>query len=62
MKTMSEIKLNTSKVRFVSETHQYFIGDKELFGITNTLIKRAYPDTYRTFRSTFLNKQRETGV
>ena len=58
---MSEIKLNTSKVRFVSETHQYFLGDKELFGITNTLIKRAYPDTYKDVPQHILEQAARNG-
>lgn len=41
-----EIKLTTSEVRFVEETHQYFLGDIELQGITSTLIPKAYPSTY----------------
>lgn len=41
-----EIKLATSEVRFVEETHQYFLGDIELQGITSTLIPKAYPSTY----------------
>lgn len=61
MKTMSEIKLNTSKVRFVSETHQYYLGDKELFGITNTLIKRAYPDTYKDIPHHILEQAARNG-
>lgn len=44
---MNKTVLKQSQVRFVSDTHQYFLGDKELFGITSTLIKRAYPDTYK---------------
>lgn len=40
-------KLNQSPVRFESATHQYFLGDKELKGVTGTLIKRAFPDTYK---------------
>ena len=61
MKTMSEIKLNTSNVRFLSETHQYFLGDKELFGITNTLIKRAYPDTYKDIPQHILEQAARNG-
>ena len=41
------IELKRSPVRFVSEDHTYWLGDKELNGITSTLIKRAYPDTYK---------------
>ena len=40
-------ELKVSPVTFNSDTHQYFLGDKELYGITSTLIKKAYPDTYR---------------
>lgn len=41
------IELKKSPVRFVSEGHKYFLGEKELPGITSTLIKKAYPDTYK---------------
>lgn len=41
------IELNQSPVRFVSDGHKYFLGNKELQGITSTLVKRAYPDTYK---------------
>ena len=39
--------LNQSPVTFKSDTHQYFIDGKELNGVTSTLIRRAYPDTYK---------------
>jgi len=39
--------LKQSPVRFESATHQYFLGEKELKGITSTLVRRAYPDTYK---------------
>lgn len=39
--------LKQSPVRFESATHQYFLGKKELKGITSTLVRRAYPDTYK---------------
>ena len=38
--------LKQSPVTFKSDTHQYFLGDKELKGITSTLVHRAYPKTY----------------
>lgn len=41
------IELKQSPVRFVSEGHKYFLGEKELTGITSSLIKRAFPDTYK---------------
>jgi len=38
--------LKQSPVTFRSSDHTYWKGKKELKGITQTLIKRAYPDTY----------------
>lgn len=39
--------LKKSPVTFRSSDHTYWLGDKELKGVTSTLIKRAYPDTYK---------------
>ena len=39
--------LKQSPVKFRSEDHTYWLGDKELNGITTTLVSRAYPDTYK---------------
>lgn len=39
--------LKMSPVTFKSDTHQYFLGKKELKGITSSLVRRAYPDTYK---------------
>ena len=39
--------LKQSPVRFESETHRYYLGEKELQGVTSTLVHRAFPDTYR---------------
>lgn len=41
------MKLKQSPVLFDSETHTYYLGDKELKGITKTLVHRAFPDTYK---------------
>lgn len=41
------IQLATSPVRFIEEEHRYLLGEKELRGITSTLVKRAFPDTYK---------------
>lgn len=43
---MKEIKLKKSPVRFDSEAHRYWLGEKELNGVTSTLIKRAFPNKY----------------
>lgn len=42
-----KITLNVPRVTFIEESHQYFIGKKELKGVTGTLIKKAFPDTYK---------------
>lgn len=38
--------LKQSPVHFESATHQYWLGDKELKGVTSTLVHRAFPKTY----------------
>jgi len=39
--------LAKSPVVFNEEEHRYFLGDKELKGITSSLIHRAFPDKYK---------------
>ena len=46
MASKKEIKLVTSEVVFFEDSHQYFLGEKELQGVTSTLIPKAYPGTY----------------
>lgn len=41
-----KINLAKSPVIFDEEQHRYFLGDKELHGITSTLIRRAFPNKY----------------
>lgn len=55
------IKLNKSGVDFREDTHQYFLDGKELKGITGTLIKRAFPDTYKGIPEAVLMKAAERG-
>lgn len=43
---MERVQLNMSPVFFNSENHTYKIGDKYLKGVTSTLLRRAYPNTY----------------
>lgn len=38
--------LKESGVVFKEDSHQYFLGDKELLGITSTLVHRAFPHDY----------------
>lgn len=40
-------ELRQSPVVFDKKEHRYFLGDKELIGVTSTLIRRAFPDTYK---------------
>ena len=55
------MKLVKSKVRFDEEQHRYFLGEKELSGITGTLIKKAFPDTYKGIPDAILAKAAERG-
>lgn len=41
------ITLRKSPVVFYEDEHRYFLGDKELRGVTSTLIDRAFPDKYK---------------
>jgi len=38
--------LNQSSVVFVEDNHTYWLGKKQLNGVTSTLVRRAYPNTY----------------
>lgn len=40
------ITLNHTDVVFRSEDHTYWLADKQLQGITSTLLRRAFPDKY----------------
>lgn len=55
------MKLVKSKVRFDEEQHRYFLFEKELSGITGTLIKKAFPDTYKGIPDAVLAKAAERG-
>lgn len=41
------IELKKSPVTFRDADHTYWLGDKQLKGITSTLIRRAFPDKYK---------------
>ena len=56
-----KITLNVPKVTFIEETHQYFVGKRELKGVTGTLIKKAFPDTYKNIPESVLMKAAERG-
>ncbi len=55
------IKLNKPKITFIEETHQYFLGKKQLKGITGTLVRKAFPDTYKDIPDSVLKKAAERG-
>lgn len=55
------ITLAEPKVTFIEESHQYFLGKKELKGVTGTLIKKAFPDTYKNIPESVLMKAAERG-
>lgn len=55
------IELKPSGVRFVSDTHQYFLGDVELQGITSTLVNRAFPNDYKDIPEDVLRRAAERG-
>lgn len=56
-----KITLNVPRVTFIEESHKYFIGKKELKGVTGTLIKKAFPDTYKNIPESVLMKAAERG-
>lgn len=58
---MNEIELRKSPVVFMEDEHRYFLGDKELQGITSTLIHRAFPDKYKDIDPETLAKAAEKG-
>ena len=50
------MKLVKSKVRFDEEHHRYFLGEKELSGITGTLIKKKLKNNYKDIQDAILAK------
>lgn len=59
---MSNIILKDCGVSFDQKEHRYFLGDKELFGVTSTLIRRAFPGTYDGIPQTVLNEAAARGT
>ena len=58
---MNNIVLKKTKVVFDEVKHTYHLGKKELNGITGTLIKKAFPDTYKDIPEAILMKAAERG-
>lgn len=57
-----DILLYTSQVRFVSKDHTYWLDEKQLHGITSTLIRSAFPDTYSDVPRHILDKAAANGT
>ena len=55
------MKLNDSKIRFVAKTHQYFLGDKELKGVTGILSRRIFQDKYANIDEEVLEQAAKRG-
>ena len=53
--------LKDSGVVFKEDTHQYFLNDKELQGITSTLVHMVYPHDYDNVSQEKLNERAEYG-
>lgn len=56
-----ETRLNKCGVEFIEETHRYFLNGKELRGITGTLIRKAFPDTYKGVPEDVMKRAAERG-
>jgi len=54
-------ELVISQVRFEEESHRYFLGEKELQGVTSTLINRAFPDKYKGVSQKKLDDAKKKG-
>lgn len=57
----TKLNLAKSDVLFNQEEHTYMLGDKQLQGITSTLMKIAFPDTYKGISETRLKNAAEHG-
>lgn len=53
--------LKESGVVFKEDTHEYFLGDKQLQGITSTLVHRVYPHEYDNVTQEKLMERAEYG-
>lgn len=55
------IGLKDTGVRFVDNTHQYFLGDKELSGITGVLKSKLFPNMYKGIPQQMLSRAADKG-
>ena len=56
------IELVKCGVVFNEENHTYFLGDKELFGITGMIKRQLFPDKYKEIPQYILEKAAERGT
>ncbi len=61
MTKKKDITLKDSNVVFDEAKHTYHLDGKELQGITGTLVKKAFPDTYKDIPESVLKKAAERG-
>lgn len=54
---MARIELTQSGVIFNEELHEYWLGDKQLSGITEALRKQLHPDMYSAIPKEYWNRQ-----
>lgn len=59
---MARIQLKNSGVVFLEEPHQYFLGDKQLSGITEMLQRQLFPDEYKNVPWAIVKKAGEYGT
>jgi hypothetical protein len=53
--------LNRSAVRYESVSHKYFLGEKELKGITGMIKRQLFPDEYKDVPEDVLQKAQDRG-
>ena len=58
---MKNLNLCESGVRFDEEQHRYWLGEKELKGITSTFVKRLNPNEYKDVADAKLAERAEYG-
>ena len=56
---MARIELTQSGVIFNEELHEYWLGDKQLSGITEALRKQLHPDMYSSIPKRILEQAAE---
>ena len=55
-------KLKNCGVKFNQEKHEYWLGDKQLQGITGVLERRLFPDKYKFVSKEMMERAAERGT